>query len=161
ILYSAPFSYTTLFRSLFQPPVWMPLASPATPARNRRARLASQPHLAWLFALQGANRNLSAFSIGRLDAARISRDPSKKSPCTSCIPAASGLAFRSPGCEPKPVRFFNRPSGCRSHLPRPQQEIAVHDLHPNRILLGFSPSRVRTKTCPLFFSGKPGHPIRP
>src|SRR5207302_1329550 len=40
----------------------MPLASPATPARNRRARLASQPHLAWVFALQGANPNLSAFS---------------------------------------------------------------------------------------------------
>src|SRR5437016_10761783 len=90
---------------LFQPPVWMPLASPATPARNRRARLASQPHLAWLFALQGANQNLSAFSIACLDAARISRDPSKKSPCTTCIPTASGLAFRSPGCEPKPVRF--------------------------------------------------------
>src|SRR5437764_14567642 len=51
---------------LFQPPVWMPLASPATPARNRRARLASQPHLAWLFALQGANQNLSAFSIATL-----------------------------------------------------------------------------------------------
>src|SRR2546429_1734496 len=48
---------------LFQPPVWMPLASPATPARNRRARLASQPHLAWLFALQGANQNLSAFFL--------------------------------------------------------------------------------------------------
>src|SRR5207249_3330451 len=150
ILYSAPFSYTTLFRSLFQPPVWMPLASPATPARNRRARLASQPHLAWLFALQGANRNLSAFSIGRLDAARISRDPSKKSPCTTCIPAASGLAFRSPGCEPKPVRFLDQSSPCRSHLPRPQQEIAVHVLHPSRIWLGFSLSRVRTKTCPLF-----------
>src|SRR5256884_4044887 len=41
----------------------MPLASPATPARNRRARLASQPHLAWLFALQGANQNLSAFFL--------------------------------------------------------------------------------------------------
>src|SRR6266699_2502685 len=79
---------------LFQSPVWMPLASPATPARNRRARLASQPHLAWVFALQGANQNLSAFSIARLDAARISRDPSEKSPCATCIPAASGLGFR-------------------------------------------------------------------
>src|SRR6266576_509205 len=134
----------------FHSPVWIPPASPATPARNRRARLVSQPHLAWLFALQGANQNLSAFSIARLDAARISLDLSEKSPCTTCIPAASGLAFRPPGCEPKPVRFFNRLSGCRSHLPRPQQEIAVHDLHPNRIWLGFSPSRVRTKTCPLF-----------
>src|SRR5437870_5452828 len=84
----------------------MPLASPATPARNRRARLASQPHLAWLFALQGANQNLSAFSTARLDAARISRDSSEKSPCTTCIPAASGLGFCPPGCEPKPVRFF-------------------------------------------------------
>src|SRR5207237_6401793 len=63
---------------LFQPPVWMPLASPATPARKRRGRLACQPHLAWLFALQGANQNLSAFSTARLDAARISRDPSSK-----------------------------------------------------------------------------------
>src|SRR5205807_8568560 len=78
---------------LFQSLVWMPLASPATPARNRRARLASQPHLAWLFALQGANQNLSAFSIACLDAARISRDPSTKSPCTTCIPTASALAF--------------------------------------------------------------------
>src|SRR2546429_2601314 len=60
--------------------------------------------------------------------------------------------FRSPGCEPKPVRFFNRPSGCRSHLPRPQREIAVHVLHPIRIWLGFSLSRARTKTCPLFQS---------
>src|SRR5437667_344837 len=128
----------------------MTLESPATPARNRRARLASQPHLAWLFALQGANQNLSSFSTARLDAARISRDPSEKSPCTTCIPTASGLAFRPPGCEPKPVRFFNRSSGCRSHLPRSQREIAVHVLHPSRIWLGFSPSRVRTKTCPLF-----------
>src|SRR5439155_5340250 len=68
------------------------------------------------------------------------------------IPAASGLGFRPPGCEPKPVRFFNRPSECRSHLPRPQREIAVHDLHPSRIWLGFSPSMVRTQTCPLFQS---------
>src|SRR5207253_336861 len=112
----------------------------------------SRPRRIWLgfFALQGANQNLSAFSTARLDAARISRDPSKKSPCTTCIPTASGLAFRPPGCEPKPVRFFNRSSGCRSHLPRPQREIAVHDLHPSRIWLGFSLSRVRTKTCPLF-----------
>src|SRR5436309_10760000 len=95
---------------LFLSFVWMPLASPATHARNHRARLASQPHLAWLFALQGANQNLSAFSTARLDAARISRDPSKKSPCTTCIPTASGLAFRPPGCEPKPVRFFSRGS---------------------------------------------------
>src|SRR5436853_2412155 len=137
---------------LFQSYVWLPPASPAPPARNRPPRLASQPHLAWLFALQGANQNLSAFSTARLDAARISRDPSKKSPCTTCIPTASGLAFRPPGCEPKPVRFFNRPSGCRSHLPRPQREIVVHDLHPNRIWLGFSLSRVRTETCPLFHS---------
>src|SRR5206468_7911314 len=96
------------------------------------------------------NQHLSAYAIARLDAARIARVPCEKAPCTPCIPAASGLAFRSPGCEPKPVRFFNRLSGCRSHLPRPQQEIAVHDLHPNRIWLGFSPSRVRTKTRPLF-----------
>src|SRR6266581_2389785 len=84
----------------------MPLASPTTPARNRRARLASRPHLAWVFALQGANQNLSAFSIARLNAARIPRDSSEKSPCANCVPAASGLGFRSPGCEPKPVRFF-------------------------------------------------------
>src|SRR5437016_14573634 len=113
------------------------------------------------FALQGANQHLSAFSTAGLDAALISRDPSKKSPCTTCIPAASGLAFRPPGCEPKPVRFFNRLSGCRLHLPRPEQEIAVHDLHPNRISLAFSRSSVRTKPCPRLFSGKPGHPIRP
>jgi hypothetical protein len=31
---------------------------------------------------------------------------SEKSPCATCIPAASGLGFLSPGCEPKPVRFF-------------------------------------------------------
>src|SRR5207237_4032259 len=74
--------------------------------RHSDAPPLSPPHLAWFFALQGANQNLSAFSTARLDAARISRDPSKKSPCTTCIPAASGLAFRSPGCEPKPVRFF-------------------------------------------------------
>src|SRR5437870_7164185 len=101
----------------------MPLASPATPARNRRARLASQPHLAWLFALQGANQNLSAFSTARLDAARISRDPSEKSPCTTCIPAASGLAFRPPGCEPKPVRFFTPLSRYLSYLHQPQRAV--------------------------------------
>src|SRR5207237_8041297 len=95
---------------LFQPPVWMPLASPATPARNRLARLASQPHLAWVFALQGANQNLSAFSTARLDAARISLNPSDESPYTTSIPAASALAFRSPVCESKPIRFYHRPS---------------------------------------------------
>src|SRR5207245_7910063 len=75
------------------------------------------------------------------------------------VPAASGLGFCPPGCEPKPVRFFNRPSGCRSHLPRLQREIAVHDSHPSRIWLGFSPSRVRTKTCPLFSPATRRHPI--
>src|SRR5207244_4350520 len=125
---------------LFQPPVWMPLASPATPARNRRARLASQPHLAWLFALHLANPLLSAFSTGRLDAARISRDPSEKSPCTTCIPAASGLAFRPPGCEPKPVRFFTRLSGSRLHLPQPQPATTLHHSHPHSISSAFPPS---------------------
>src|SRR5438874_11277901 len=47
----------------FQSHVWMPLASPATPARNRRARLASQPILLWFLSLQGANQNLSAFFL--------------------------------------------------------------------------------------------------
>src|SRR5712691_3109024 len=120
----------------------MPLASPATPARNRRARTASQPHLAWVFTPQGANQNLSAFSIVRLNAARIPRDSSEKSPCTNCVPAASGLGFHPPGCEPKPVRFFNRPSECRSHPPRLQREIVVRDRLPSRIWLGFSLSRV-------------------
>src|SRR5438093_8719581 len=41
----------------------MSFASPATPARNRRARTASQPHLAWFFALQGADQNLSVFFL--------------------------------------------------------------------------------------------------
>src|SRR5260370_5034192 len=77
-----------------------------TSGRKLLAGLTSQPHLAWVFALQGANQNLSAFSIARLDAARISRDPSEKSPCATCISAASGLGFCPPGCEPKPVRFF-------------------------------------------------------
>jgi hypothetical protein len=35
-----------------------------------------------------------------------------------------------------------------------QQEIAVRELRPRRIWLEFSLSRVRTKTCPLFFSRK-------
>src|SRR5712691_1571429 len=130
----------------------MSLASPATPARNRRARTASQSHLAWVFALQGADQNLSAFSIARLNVAHIPRDSGEKSPCANCVPAASGLGFRPPGCGPKPVRFFNRPSECRSHPPRLRQEIAVRELRPSRIWLGFSPSRVRTKTCPLFQS---------
>src|SRR5437667_229816 len=122
---------------------------------------------------------------------------SKKSPCANCVPAASGLGFRSPGCGPKPVRFFNRPSECHSHPPRLpathlrlqtpslshlawvfalqganqnlsafsiarlnatriprdcQQEIPFPELRPPRIWLGFSLSRVRTKTCPLFQS---------
>src|SRR6184192_316152 len=70
---------------------------------------------------------------------------SQKEPIIASITRKPGL-----GCEPKPVRFFNRPSGCRSHLPRLQREIAVHVLHSSRIWLGFSLSRVRTKTCPLF-----------
>src|SRR5207237_8372023 len=108
-----------------------PPSSPRTPAGSSSQSPEPPPLRPWLFALQGANQNLSAFSIGRLDAARISRDPSEKSPCTTCIPAASGLAFRPPGCEPKPVRFFNRPSGCRSHLPRPQRETALPAFPPS------------------------------
>src|SRR6266480_3772397 len=69
------------------------------------------------------------------------------------VPAASGLGFRPPGCEPKPVRFFNRPSGCRSHLPRLQREIAVHDLHPSRIWLGFRPPGCEPK--PVRFFNRP------
>src|SRR5438876_850542 len=84
----------------------MPLASLATPARNRCARTASQPHLPWVFALQGPHQNLSPFSFDPLNATRIPRDSGEKSPCTTCVPAASGLGFHPPGCEPKPVRFF-------------------------------------------------------
>src|SRR5438876_8676007 len=76
-------------------------------ARNRRARTACQPHLAWLFALQGADQNLSAFFIPRLNVVRFSLDSGEKSPRANCVPAASGLAFRPPGCGPKPVRFFS------------------------------------------------------
>src|SRR6266705_1941934 len=86
----------------------MPLASPATPARNRRARTASPPHLAWVFALQGANQNLSAFSIVRLNAARIPRDSGEKSPYTTCIPAASGLGFHPQGANQNLSAFFSR-----------------------------------------------------
>src|SRR5437879_13064749 len=92
----------------------MPLASPASPARNRRARTASR------------------------------------------LPLAS--LFRPPGCEPKPVRFFNRPSDLRSHPSRLRREIAVRELRPSRIWLGFSSSRVRTKTCPLFSPARRRHP---
>src|SRR6266566_4725122 len=120
--------------------------------RKVLAELTSRPHLAWVFAPQGADQNLSAFSIVRLNAARIPRVSGKKSPCANCVPAASGLGFHPPGCGPKPVRFFNRPSECRSHPPPLRQEIAVRELRPSRIWLGFSPSRVRTKTCPLFQS---------
>src|SRR5437870_12984648 len=74
----------------------MPLASPATPARIRRARLASQPHLAWLFALQGANQNLSAFLIARLDAAHISRNPNAQTRGTSPVPSAAPLTVLAP-----------------------------------------------------------------
>src|SRR5437899_1054445 len=122
---------------------------------------------------------------------------SKKSPCANCVPAASGLGFRSPGCEPNPALLFYRPSECHSHPPRLparnrrartaspphlawvfalqgadqnlsafsiarlnapripgdcQQEIAVRELRPRRIWLGFSLSRVRTKPCPPFLS---------
>src|SRR6266576_3103656 len=128
----------------------MSLASPATLSRYRRARLASQPHLAWVFALQGADQNLSAFLIAHPNVARIPRDSGEKLPCANCVPAASGLSFCAPGCGPKPVRFFNRPSECRSHPPRLWREIAVRELRPSRIWLEFLRSRVRTKTCPLF-----------
>ncbi|PYU36919.1 MAG: hypothetical protein DMG54_35390, partial [Acidobacteria bacterium] len=68
----------------------MPLASPATPARNRRARLASQPHLAWVFALQGANQNLSAFFSRNTQAPYLvmnsAPDPSDLFPDFSPVP---------------------------------------------------------------------------
>src|SRR6266566_1736790 len=68
----------------------MPLASPATPARNRRARLASQPHLAWVFALQGANQNLSAFFPRKTEASypamNSAPDPSDLFPDFSPVP---------------------------------------------------------------------------
>src|SRR5436853_5030430 len=41
---------------------------PRDSARNRRARTASQPHLAWLFALQSADQNLSAFFSRKTEA---------------------------------------------------------------------------------------------
>ena len=77
---------------LFQPPVWMPLASPATPARNRRARLASQPHLAWVFALQGANQNLSAF---------FSRKTEASYPAMNSAPDPSDYAVAACPASPK------------------------------------------------------------
>src|SRR6266705_4381141 len=68
----------------------MPLASPTTPARNRRARLASRPHLAWVFALQGANQNLSAFFSRKTAASYLAMnsapDPSDLFPDFSPVP---------------------------------------------------------------------------
>src|SRR6266581_5389924 len=68
----------------------MPLASPATPARNRRARTASQPHLAWVFALQGADQNLSAFFSRTTEACypamNSAPDPSELFPDFSPVP---------------------------------------------------------------------------
>ena len=68
----------------------MPLAFTATPARNRRARLASQPHLAWIFALQGADQNLAAFFLGKAGAScpamNPDADPSDLFPDFSPVP---------------------------------------------------------------------------
>src|SRR6266513_72168 len=68
----------------------MSLASPATPARNRRARLASRPHLAWVFALQGANQNLSVFFSRKTEASYLAMnsapDPSNLFPDFSPVP---------------------------------------------------------------------------
>src|SRR6266566_5033283 len=128
----------------------MPLASPATPARNRRARLASQPHLAWVFALQGANQNLSAFSIAGLNVARIPRDSSEKLPCPTCIPAAFGLGFCPPGCEPKPVRFFN-PSLNVARIPRDASEKSpCPTCIPAAFGLGFCPPGCEPKPVRFF-----------
>src|SRR5216684_54457 len=68
----------------------MSLASPATPARNRRARTASQLHLAWVFALQGADQNLSAFFSRKAGAScpamNPDADPSDLFPDFSPVP---------------------------------------------------------------------------
>src|SRR6266513_5167272 len=68
----------------------MSLASPATPARNRRARLASRPHLAWVFALQSANQNLSVFFSRKTEASYLAMnsapDPSNLFPDFSPVP---------------------------------------------------------------------------
>src|SRR6266581_4700670 len=86
----------------------MPLASPTTPARNRRARLTSPPHLAWVFALQGANQNLSAFSIARLNATRIPRDSSKKSRARLASPPHLAWVFALQGANQNLSAFFSR-----------------------------------------------------
>src|SRR5437899_2752255 len=68
----------------------MPLSSPATPARNRRARLASQPHSAWVFVYQGADQNLSAFFLRKAGtscpAMNPDADPSDLFPDFSPVP---------------------------------------------------------------------------
>src|SRR2546429_8897343 len=106
--------------------LWPEPEAPVPAGGSRWPSPRPNPLWLWFFALQGANQNLSAFSTARLDAARISRDPSKKSPCTTCIPTASGLAFRPPGCEPKPVRFFSPLTRDSPYRHQPHQESAVH-----------------------------------
>jgi prepilin-type processing-associated H-X9-DG protein len=68
----------------------MSLASPATPAKNRRARTASQPHLASVFAAQGADQNLSAFFSRKAEASfqamNSAPDPSDLFPDFSPVP---------------------------------------------------------------------------
>src|SRR6266481_3993815 len=126
-------------------------AVPDGGSHSRRSRL----DRIWLefLPLQGANQNLSAFSIARrchlhpprlpagncraglrpshiwfeflpprvrtktcplfqspVGATCIPRDCQREIVVRACVPATSGLSFCLPGCEPKPVRFFNRPS---------------------------------------------------
>src|SRR5947208_1316794 len=82
---------------------------PRLPPRNRRARLASQPHLAWVFALRGADQNLSAFSIAHLNAARIPRDSRREIAVRDLHLSRIWLGFSLSGVRTKTCPLFLPP----------------------------------------------------
>src|SRR5207248_3035035 len=97
--------------------------------RKSLAELTLRPHLAWVFASQGANQNLSAFSI-----ARRCRSHPPRLPAGNCRAEPASLphlawVFVPSGCEPKPVRFFSRKAG--TSYPAMNPDAHTSDLFPD------------------------------
>src|SRR6266566_4632033 len=110
----------------------MPLAFTATPARNRRARLASQPHLAWIFALQGRTKTCPLFQSPVCMPLAFTATPARNRRARAASQPHLAWVFARQGADQNLAAFFLGKAGASCPAMNP-------DADPSDLFPDFSP----------------------